>query len=73
MILFGEIIRELLTNHRGKVLGALLGLGIGLIIIEFGIFVGLFLMICIMLGYFIGKRYDEGDLGDLLDKLFRNR
>lgn len=71
--LLGEIIRDLITNHQGKLLGILVGLIFGLIIIKFGLIAGFFLIICILIGYFIGKRYDEGDYVEFIERIFRNR
>ncbi len=71
---FLEIIRELLETHRGKVLGAIFGLIIGLLIIVFGFWKTVFIIFCILIGYFLGKRFDdEGSPGDWWDRFFDER
>lgn len=67
-----EILQDLLENHRGKALGLALGLAIGLLIILFGFWKSVFIIVCVLIGYFLGKRFDEeGNLGDWWDRLFR--
>lgn len=71
--MLGEIIKNLITNHQGKCLGVIIGLIFGLLIVKFGFIAGLFLIICILIGYFIGKRYDDGDYVEFLERIFRKR
>lgn len=67
-----EILHDLLMNHRGKVLGLVLGLAVGLLVIMFGFWRSVFIVICVLLGYFLGKRFDEeGNLRDWWDRFFR--
>ncbi|GFP31354.1 hypothetical protein HKBW3S42_00729 [Candidatus Hakubella thermalkaliphila] len=54
-----KIMRQLLAEHWGKVLGGLTGLFIGLSIITFGLWRSLLLFLFIALGVFLGKRYDR--------------
>jgi len=71
---FLEIIQELLETHRGKVLGAIFGLIIGLLIIVFGFWKTVFIIVCILIGYFLGKRFDDGGSpGDWWDRFFGER
>jgi len=65
-----EVLRDLVDNHRGKILGGLIGLVFALMIIRFGFFWSIFIGICVLAGYFIGKRMDDNkeDLVDVLDK-----
>lgn len=56
-----EIIQDLLATNRGKTLGAALGLAVGLLIILFGFWKTIFVAICILIGYYLGKRLDDGD------------
>lgn len=63
---------EELQPHRGKVFGALLGLALGWIIIRFGVIRGLFVALCIGVGFYLGSRYDtHGDISGLLDRFLR--
>ncbi len=54
-----KIMRQLLAEHWGKVLGGLAGLFVGLSIINFGLWRSLLLFLCIALGVFLGKLYDR--------------
>jgi len=66
MIFFSENWRE----HRGKILGAILGLIIGIIIIVFGFLKAVFIVLCTVIGYFIGKIIDAKEsFRDILDKI----
>lgn len=69
---FLEIIQAILEAHRGKVLGAVLGLIAGLFIIIFGFWKTVFITACILLGFLLGKRLDDqGEGGNWWDRLFR--
>ncbi|MCL5047076.1 MAG: DUF2273 domain-containing protein [Actinobacteria bacterium] len=65
-----DVFRDLLENHRGKILGGLIGLVFALMIIRFGFFWSIFIGVCVLVGYLIGKRMDDNkeDLVDVLDK-----
>jgi len=54
-----NLLQELLDNHRGKAIGLLLGLFLALLILTFGFWRSAFILICMVLGYIIGKRIDE--------------
>lgn len=56
-----KIIAEILENHRGKALGIVIGLVVGLFLINLGFFKTLLLAIFIYVGYAIGKRVDNND------------
>ncbi len=65
---------ELLARHRGKVLGIILGLVVGLLVLWFGFWRMVFIVACVLAGYFLGKRFDEaGGLGAWWDRFFRER
>jgi uncharacterized membrane protein len=59
------------SQNRGKILGSLAGLAFGLLVMSVGLLWTLFLALCIAVGYFVGRRLDEGkeDLIDVLDRL----
>jgi uncharacterized membrane protein len=57
---FYEILQYLWDNHRGKVVGLALGLVVGLFFILVGFWKTLLVVICVIGGYFLGKRIDEG-------------
>lgn len=54
-----EWLRELADEHRHKVLGGLGGLVFALLVIRFGWW-ALFILVCTGIGYWIGKRLDDG-------------
>ena len=54
-----EILTEFWKLHNGKIVGTLVGLLFGVFIILFGFFYTIFVMVCMVSGYVIGKRIDE--------------
>ena len=65
-ILFQEIWRA----HSGKIIGVSIGFFLGLMILAIGFFQALFVLFCMVVGYFVGKRIDDKeDLMEILDKL----
>jgi uncharacterized membrane protein len=52
-----------ISRNWGKLLGAVLGLIVGIIIVSFGFWKAIFLVICLALGYFVGSRLDGGGPG----------
>lgn len=69
--MWNDFLRELAENHRGKVLGALVGLVFALLILRFGFLQALFIGLLVLIGFMIGKRLDDTkeDIWDMLDKL----
>lgn len=65
-----ELLRDLMENHRGKLIGALIGLVFALLIIRFGFWWSIFITFCVFVGYWLGRRMDDHkeDLMDVLDK-----
>lgn len=65
-----NLLEELWQHHSGKIVGVTVGLVLGLLIITFGFFRTLFILLCVIAGYVVGKRIDEKeDIMDILDKL----
>ncbi len=65
-----KLIEEIWQHHSGKIVGVTAGFAIGVLIIVFGFFQTLFVLLCMIAGYVIGKRIDEKeDIMDILDKL----
>lgn len=54
-----KVISYVLQEHRGKVVGICAGLLASIFIINYGFFKTIFIIFCICLGYFIGKKLDE--------------
>jgi uncharacterized membrane protein len=64
-----HLLREWIMMHRGKILGALVGLAVSLSVIYWGVLKTLFITVCVGLGYLCGKQLD--DRVDIKDKLLR--
>ncbi len=68
--MFSKIMHEIWEDYRGRLIGVVIGLTIGLLFLYMGFFRTIFLLICIGLGFFIGNRVDnKEELLDLLDRL----
>lgn len=71
---FKEELSQFLYLNRRKVVGALLGLIIGLLIIIIGFFKTLLLCLTTLFGYYLGSRWSfEEDLKDLIIKVIPDR
>lgn len=57
--MWGEVLAVIIDNHGGKLTGTLVGLLFGILTISIGFFKALFVIACLVAGYFIGKRVDE--------------
>lgn len=65
-----KLLLEIWQQHSGKIIGVTLGFILGVLIISFGFFRTLFITLCVIAGFVIGKRIDEKeDIMDILDKL----
>ncbi|MGE5404802.1 MAG: DUF2273 domain-containing protein [Candidatus Saccharibacteria bacterium] len=68
-----QIIVFIMENHRGKALGLILGLLVGILIISYGFWKAMFIVVCIVLGFIIGKAVDDNaDFDNWFDK-FKGR
>lgn len=71
---FLDIFKILMDRHKGKMIGVILGLLVGLLIILFGFWKALFIITCIVIGYLIGKRFDEeGPFGEWWERFWGGR
>lgn len=72
--MFKEIILRLIEytkSNKGKTFGILTGFLIAVFIIVLGFFKTIFIVLCSCLGYYIGKKIDNGDsLKDVFYKIF---
>ena len=59
-------------SHKGRVNGAILGFLFALAVILFGLLGSIFIALCVLIGYYIGKKLenDKKFVRRLLDKLF---
>lgn len=62
-------ILEWILDNRGKIIGALIGLGISLSVIWWGVLKTLLIIIFVFIGYYGGKQLD--DQVDIKDKILR--
>lgn len=64
------LLAEIWQNHSGKISGIVIGMLFGIFILMFGFFHTMFVMLCMISGYIVGKRIDEKeDIMDILGKL----
>jgi uncharacterized membrane protein len=69
-----RIIDEIITRHRGKALGVLLGLVASILFVSFGFWKTILIVICIGAGYLLGKNIDEDkDMELWLRKIFKDK
>lgn len=65
-----RMLQEIWQQHSGKILGVAFGFALGVLVITFGLFRTIFVLLCAGTGYVIGKRIDEKeDIMDIIDKL----
>lgn len=68
------ILQEIMEKHLGKVLGILLGLIFGWFAIKYGLFKAVFVLLCALAGYYIGKRLDDKvDFREVFSRYFKER
>ena len=69
-----DIMKAIITRHRGKVLGLTSGLLVGVAVLLFGFFPTMFVLLCGLAGLFIGvKLDDEEDFWASLQKYLPER
>lgn len=57
-------------NHRGKLVGSVLGVVLGASIMVFGFFKTVFILFCGLIGLFVGKKVDEQeDFKEFIEKI----
>lgn len=61
------------ARHPGKVIGSILGFVIGWMIVSFGILKTLFIVFCLIVGYYVGTRFDSNISQSDFDNPFRRR
>ncbi|MGI6066538.1 MAG: DUF2273 domain-containing protein [Bacillota bacterium] len=68
-----KVFSDLWTYHKGKTVGIIIGLAFGLMVVIFGFFQAAFIMLCMIIGYFIGRRVDDNvNFRDVMDRVFRD-
>ncbi len=70
---WGEVWLELWRNHRGKMIGVLLGFLFGIFVVSFGFWKAVFISLCIALGFWVGRKVDNKyDFKEKISKIFDN-
>jgi uncharacterized membrane protein len=60
---------ELFYQHKGKIIGSLVGFFVAWLIVTYGFFKALFIFICIAAGFYLGNRYDlDQGLGGFIER-----
>lgn len=54
-----NILRIIFEQHRGKAIGIVFGLIASILFINYGFWRTIFVIVCIALGFFVGKELDE--------------
>ncbi len=68
-----NILIELL-KHRGKIIGLLIGLAFACSVINYGFWRTFFIMLCLYLGFIIGKRIDDNEsLKSVIERILKDR
>lgn len=68
-----RFLTQILEEHRGKTIGIAIGLAAAILFLSFGFWRALFIIICIVIGYFIGKRFDEDqNFNQWVKKIFKD-
>lgn len=69
-----KIMLYVITEHRGKTVGILLGLVASILFISYGFWRTIFIAFCIVVGYLIGKKLDENaDIEVWIKNLFKSK
>jgi uncharacterized membrane protein len=58
-MMWKQYLIEIFSKNEGKFIGAISGLLVGILILWIGFFKSVFIVICILLGYYIGKKKDN--------------
>ena len=61
----------LFTEHRGKCVGVLFGLLIGILFITIGFWQTLLVLLLIGVGYIIGKSWDDPEFAERIINIFK--
>lgn len=62
----------ILVAHAGKIFGSIMGLFLGWIIIRYGVIRGLFVVLCVAVGFYLGARLDSpGASTDMTSRFLR--
>jgi uncharacterized membrane protein len=62
---------EVYQQHKGEILGSSIGLAVAVIVLLLGILKALFVIFCVVLGFYFGKKLfqDKDYIKNLLDRI----
>lgn len=64
-------LRAILVANLGKIFGSIMGLLLSWIFIRYGVLKGLFVVLCVSIGFYLGARLDSpGTSGDFTSRFF---
>lgn len=64
--------QEFVGNNLGKIMGAGVGLLLGWMVIHYGLFETLFVLLLVFVGYHLGKQLDQGEkLNSVIGRIFK--
>jgi uncharacterized membrane protein len=67
-----ELLTGLWRDHRGKIIGVIIGLIFALFVISYGFLEALFICLCIAVGLYLGKKIDDKvNIRQSVEDLFR--
>jgi len=70
----GDSLISFIKNHKGKAIGIVGGLLFGVLILRVGFWYSLFLLVCVIAGYYLGDLHDKGErLAAFFDKIMSKR
>ncbi|WIW71695.1 DUF2273 domain-containing protein [Anaerosinus gibii] len=65
-----SLIEKLKEKNSGKTIGSIVGFFMGALILYVGFLKTLFIILCVLIGFFIGKRVDDkDDLMEIVNKI----
>ena len=72
--MWDKVLATLIQENRGKTIGVGLALIVSILFVTLGFWKTMFIVICIAVGYFVGKKLDENeDFDEWTRRLFRNK
>ena len=66
-----QILLQFYKAHKGEILGAGIGFALAVTVLLLGILKAIFIVICVVFGYYIGKKlsHDKDYVKNLLDRI----
>lgn len=69
-----EKLKEYYENNKGKTIGLICGILFGILVLIIGFFRTLFIFLCALLGYYVGKKVDNNEsILEVIERILPNR